>query len=174
MEEFIKEKKKVHKILKAKKFAEKAHGDQMYGSYPYIKHLELVSQLAEPFGENAQVLSYLHDVVEDTETTVEEIKNEFGIYIAECIELITDCPGKNRKERKLKTNEKLTLSQNKDVLIVKTADRLINMAICIANKEKGLFTMYKNEYNEFKKAVYREGLCDKLWNLLDHAVECQV
>ena len=157
--------------MKAKKFAEKAHGEQMYGEHHmYIRHLDLVSVLVEPWGEDAQVLSYLHDVVEDTPITLEIIRKEFGDFMAECVDLVTDCPGKNRKERKLKTNEKLSNTDNKLVLVVKAGDRVINMGMCIANKNKGLFEMYKKEYNDFKKAVYREGLCDNLWNLLDNAM----
>ena len=172
--ELIKEQKIVHKIINAKKFAEKAHADQMYGECSYIRHLDMVSMMVAPWGENAQVLAYLHDVVEDTEVTIQDIKDNFGQYMADCVELVTDCEGPNRKERKKKTNEKLSkvdLDIYPDVLIVKPGDRVINMGMCIGTRNKSLFRMYKNENEEFKKAVYRPGLCDKLWSILDYTMK---
>ena len=42
------------------------HGDQRYGSRPYHAHLDALAELVKEHGEEAQVLAYLHDVVEDT------------------------------------------------------------------------------------------------------------
>jgi len=173
-DEFIKEQKSVHKIINSKRFAEKYHGDQMYGEHLYVRHLVMVSMLVAPWGENAQVLSYLHDIVEDTDITVLDIKYNFGQYMSECVDLVTDCKGSNRKERKSLTNEKLSkvdMDTYPDVLIVKPADRVINIGYCIATMNNSLFRMYKNEHEEFKKAVYRHGLCDKLWNFLDYVLQ---
>ena len=176
MEEFIKEKKSVLKIIKAKEFAGNAHGEQRYGDSLYTVHLEMVYNIVSRYGfnDNVKVLAFLHDVVEDTEITVDQIKNSFDTYIGECVELLTDCDGKNRKERKQKTNKKLSETSNNDVLIVKTADRLANIISCIVTKNIGLFKMYQEEHNEFKKAVYRPGVCDKLWTLLDSAAEYKI
>jgi len=167
MEDFLKERVKVQRIIRAKEFAAKAHKDQMYGDFPYTKHLNMVATLVEPFGENCQVLAHLHDILEDTDTTQKEISDLFGEYIASCVDMISDCEGKNRKERKRKTYEKLSNISNNDVLIVKTCDRLANVLSCHDNEEYSLLKMYQKEHEEFKKAVYREGLCDDLWNSLD-------
>jgi guanosine-3',5'-bis(diphosphate) 3'-pyrophosphohydrolase len=174
MKEFIKQKKKIQNIIKAKEFAENAHKDQLYGDHLYIRHLEMVSTLVEPWGETAQVLAYLHDVVEDTPISIDVIKKEFGEEIANYVDLITDCNGKNRKERKLKTNEKLSkINDEVLVLVVKVCDRIVNVGMSIATKNKKLLEMYKKEHEEFKNAVYRKGLCDKLWDLLDYSIQLE-
>ena len=53
----------------ARAFALAAHGDQMYGARPYSFHLDAVVRLLSPYGIEAQVIGYLHDVVEDTEVS---------------------------------------------------------------------------------------------------------
>lgn len=176
MEDFIREKKSVLKVIKAKEFASNAHGAQLYGNDLYSKHLEMVYNIVSSYGynDNTKVLAFLHDVVEDTETTVEQIADTFDNYIGECVSLLTDCDGKNRKERKQKTNKKLSKTSNEDVLIVRAADRLANIISCIVNENIGLFKMYQKEHKEFKKAVYRPGVCDKLWTLLDSAAEYKI
>lgn len=71
----------------ARDFAVKAHGDQQYGQHPYSYHLDAVAALVVPFGEDFQIVAYLHDTVEDTATTVEEIEATFGRAIAECVSI---------------------------------------------------------------------------------------
>jgi (p)ppGpp synthase/HD superfamily hydrolase len=58
-------------INKAKEFAIKHHGEQKYGDRPYSFHLDQVVSYLVPYGETAQVIGYLHDVVEDTDVTLE-------------------------------------------------------------------------------------------------------
>ena len=94
-------------IEKAREFAIAKHGDQKYGSRPYSYHLDQVVSLLEPYGELAQVIGYLHDVVEDTGTSTEEVEREFGSTVAACVAVLTDEPGTTRKERKEKTYQKM-------------------------------------------------------------------
>ncbi len=131
--------------------------------------MDAVAKLAEPYGEDARVVAYLHDVVEDTETTAESIGTLFGPRIAACVGLLTDEPGANRKERKAKTYAKLAevSGPNELALIVKAADRLANVRACLADKKKGLWELYRSEHTVFRKAAFRAGDCDPLWNELD-------
>jgi len=154
--------------MNAREFAIKAHGKQMYGEKPYIAHLDAVAEILKRYGDNAITIGYLHDVLEDTETTKEDIAQEFGIFIAECVALITDEHGENRKERKAKTYKKLATigAEYSIALVVKTADRLANVSSCYAEKNWSLLKMYQKESVEFKLAVYRLGLCDELWQKL--------
>jgi len=69
---------------KARRFAIKAHGSQKYGAKPYSVHLDAVACIVESFGVQAQVIAFLHDVVEDTDTTVPEIAAVFGLFVAQC------------------------------------------------------------------------------------------
>ena len=94
-------------LNQARDFAIAAHGDQTYGEQPYVFHLDAVVAHLTDFGEPAQVVGYLHDVVEDTPTTSDDIEQVFGEFVSQCVAIVTDEPGKNRKERKTKTYAKM-------------------------------------------------------------------
>jgi (p)ppGpp synthase/HD superfamily hydrolase len=150
-------------------FAVTAHGAQMYGDRPYAYHLDAVASLLASYGEEAQVVGYLHDVVEDTATTGADVEALFGKHIAACVLLLTDEPGVNRKERKAKTYAKLALVQGREelALVVKAADRLANVRACIADRKRKLWELYRSEHPVFKQAAYRAGLCEAFWSELD-------
>lgn len=158
---------------KARLFALNAHADQKYGDKPYIFHLEAVVAYLQPYGEQAKVIGYLHDVVEDTPVSVADIENTFGLFVAECVSILTDEPGKNRKERKQKTYAKMAQVNGKTVLalVVKAADRLANLDECVANQNASKLTMYKNEHPVFQQSVYREGLCEDLWLRINEIIK---
>ncbi|HSC79311.1 MAG TPA: HD domain-containing protein [Chitinolyticbacter sp.] len=158
---------------KARAFALHAHGDQKYGDRPYSFHLDMVAGNLAPYGEQAQVVGYLHDVVEDTSVTKEKIEDEFGSLVAECVGLLTDEPGANRKERKAKTYEKLSRVSGPAelALIVKVADRLANVKACVADGKRSQWEVYLSEQPTFKAAAYREGLCDPLWAELEELLQ---
>lgn len=154
----------------ARDFAVKAHGDQQYGHHPYSYHLDAVAALVAPFGDDFQIVAYLHDTVEDTATTVEEIEATFGRTIAECVSILTDEPGENRKARKAKTNAKLASTANTMALTVKAADRLANLLECQRDATGGKLQMYRREHQAFREAAYRDRLCDDLWSRIDSIV----
>jgi (p)ppGpp synthase/HD superfamily hydrolase len=156
-------------IERARQFAIAAHGEQKYGEHPYSFHLDAVAKIAELYGEEAAVVAYLHDTVEDTSATLAEIEIRFGARVAACIALLTDEPGANRKERKAKTYAKLALvtGPSELALVVKVADRLANVRACIADQKPKLWEIYRGEHATFKQAAYRPGLCDPLWVELD-------
>ena len=85
--------------------------------------------LLGPYGEEAQVVGYLHDVVEDAGVSVERIREGFGDLVAECVALVTDPPGLDRAGRKARTNAKLAKVEGRArlALVVKAADRLANL-----------------------------------------------
>lgn len=159
-------------LNKARIFAMHAHGDQMYGNKPYVYHLDKVANLLADFGEDAQVIGYLHDVLEDTKASRSEIEKMFGELTARCVSLLSDESGQTRTERKTKTYAKLALVESPFTLalIVKTADRLANVSECVDQGNQKNLSMYKQEHPEFKKAVFRTSLCDSLWEALDPLV----
>jgi len=150
---------------KARAFAVAAHGDQTYGDYPYFVHLDEVAAIAAAYGETAEIIAFLHDVVEDTDTTVEGVKSVFGALIANCVAILSDEPGETRKIRKTATYKKMALVHGEEelALLVKAADRLANMRACIRIKDQGFLDLYKSEHNTFHAAAYRPGLCDDIW-----------
>ena len=149
----------------ARDFAVAAHGDQKYGIHPYHVHLDAVAEISRPYGEIAEAVAYLHDVVEDTDVSVDQIEERFGPLVAEAVGILTDEPGKNRKERKAKTYAKMAdVSGEAEIaLVVKAADRLANMRACVADDNQRLLGVYRKEHPTFKKSVYRAGACDEIW-----------
>lgn len=160
-------------VQAAKSYAICKHESQLYGSHPYSFHLESVANLVINFGEQITIIAWLHDVLEDTSATYNEVKELFGARVADCVLQLTDEPGDTREARKEKTHLKLanTKKQHLDALIVKTADRLSNVRACLNDKNIKYFDMYAAEHKAFRAAVYREGLCDELWQELDRLIE---
>ncbi len=91
----------------ARAFALRAHAGQMYGARPYSWHLETVAELLAPYGAQAQVIAYLHDIVEDTTVSDDEVDARFGPFVGECVRLLTDAPGATRAERKAQAHARL-------------------------------------------------------------------
>lgn len=79
-------------VKKADAFAAKAHeGQTDKAGLPYITHPRAVAAMIED--ETAKVAALLHDTVEDTDVTLEEIRAEFGDEIAAAVDLLTHRPG---------------------------------------------------------------------------------
>ncbi|QKS29337.1 MAG: GTP pyrophosphokinase [Accumulibacter sp.] len=154
----------------ARAFAFRAHSGQMYGTRPYSWHLEAVAELLAPYGVQAQVIGYLHDVVEDTVVSEDDVHARFGPFIGECVGLLTDAPAPTRAERKARTHARLARVGSGPAelaLVVKAADRLANVRSCVADDRQVLWHTYRREHPAFREAVYRAGLCDPLWRELD-------
>jgi (p)ppGpp synthase/HD superfamily hydrolase len=152
-------------VSQARAFALAAHADQRYGEHPYAYHLDAVAALLAPYGAEAQVIGYLHDVVEDTSVPTNEIRSQFGDLAASCVALVTDVPGANREERKVLTNSKLAAVTGSQelALIVKAADRLANLQMSASSESGSKLEMYRLEHEAFRRAAYRPGLCEGLW-----------
>ncbi|HEY2587222.1 MAG TPA: HD domain-containing protein [Tepidisphaeraceae bacterium] len=159
------------RVSRARAFAIAAHADQRYGEHPYAHHLDAVAHLLEPYGADAQVIGYLHDVVEDTRVPLDRIRAEFGDIVADCVALVTDAPGPNRAARKALTNAKLSkidpTGPTRLALIVKAADRLANLRESAKGSAGSKFDMYRREHPAFREAAFRAGLCDGLWEEIE-------
>lgn len=150
---------------RAREFATDSHQDQMYGVHPYSYHLDRVAEIAEPYGDIAVVISYLHDVVEDTNISLSAVEKEFGRFISNCVHILTDEDGIDRFERKSKTYAKMAkvTGELELALVIKACDRLANIRACIADNNYEKLAMYKSEYPTFRNSVFREGICDDVW-----------
>jgi (p)ppGpp synthase/HD superfamily hydrolase len=86
-------------MMKAKRFAEKAHLGQKYGEQPYTYHLEGVVKLVElrtkddPMLSTYVAVAWLHDTLEDTTATYKDLVDEFGVCIAESVQYLTKVKG---------------------------------------------------------------------------------
>ena len=122
-------------IMKAYNFAKSKHGDQLRKSgEPYIIHPMHVAYILADLGlDDATICAaLLHDVVEDTEITHQDLINEFGIEIAEMVDGVTKLSKLNYEsieEAQVENYRKMFLAMGKDirVIMIKLADRLHNM-----------------------------------------------
>ena len=156
-------------VAEARAFAVAAHGDQRYGDRPYIVHLEAVAAIVRSYGSEAQRIAYLHDVAEDTNITLDDLRHQFGARVAEHVALLTDEPGGDRAERKARSHAKLANvpPELNLALVVKAADRLANLRESARSANAKKLAMYRSEHAEFWAAAYRPGLCDDLWREID-------
>ncbi len=128
--------RKVEIIEKAYKFASMAHqGVRRRSGEPYIMHPIAVARIVAHeigLGSTSICSSLLHDVVEDTEYSVEDIENLFGKKIAQIVDGLTKISGGVFGERASAQAENfrkllLTMSEDIRVVLIKMADRLHNM-----------------------------------------------
>lgn len=153
-------------VERARKFAETHHQGMLYGKdKPYTYHLSMVVSVLRRFGYSESkylAAGWLHDVVEDTEVTLDFVRKEFGDEIASIVDAVTDEPGETRAERKAKTLPKTR--SNPDGIIVKLADRIANIEAA-GEGDKG--SMYSKEHPVFKDQLWIPGHADELWDHLD-------
>tara|TARA_B100000212_G_scaffold342178_1_gene328088 strand:- start:1734 stop:2252 length:519 start_codon:yes stop_codon:yes gene_type:complete len=138
------------KLQEAIKFATEAHGDQKrkYTGEPYITHpiavMEIVREV--PHTEEMLMAAVLHDTVEDTPVTIEDIKTKFGTKVAELVNGLTDVSRPedgNRKTRKAMDRAHLA-KQNAEVQTIKLAD-LIHNTMSIGLYDPHFYKVYKEE-----------------------------
>ena len=128
--------KKVDIITKAFNFARQAHkGVRRLSGEPYIMHPIAVAQIAcseMGLGSTSICAALLHDVVEDTDYTVEDIENIFGARIALIVDGLTKISGGvfgDQTSAQAENFKKLLLTMSNDirVILIKICDRLHNM-----------------------------------------------
>lgn len=130
----------------------------------HVRHVVDVLQNYNPT-EAEVCAAYLHDSIEDTPATYEEIVLLFGEEIADIVSRVTDKPGKNRLERHLNTY--YILRRNPSAIKVKLADRISNMSRSLGLEYE---KMYAKEYIVFKFALY-DGSHQEMWAELDKIYE---
>ena len=128
----------MERIERAYLLAEKAHSGQFRASgEPYIVHPVEAAKITVQLGMDTDtvVTALLHDVVEDTDVTLEEIKKEFGTDVANLVDGVTKLKqikkvnNASKEEQQAENVRKMFMAMAKDirVIIVKLADRLHNM-----------------------------------------------
>lgn len=127
--------KQVAKVQKAYDLAARVHADQKRRSgEPYIIHPTQVAYILAQMKMDEETLcaAFLHDTVEDTDTTLDQLKELFGAKVAMLVDGVTKL-GKieyiSKEERQIENYRKMFLAMAKDirVVIIKLADRLHNM-----------------------------------------------
>ena len=165
------------KIKDAFLFAKQAHITQKRDSgEPYINHpVEVANILAELKLDGPTITTaLLHDTIEDTGTTFDEVKKKFGNEIAELVEGVTKLSRLENKNREFTLAEnfrKLILATSKDirVLLVKLADRLHNMrtieAVLSEEKRNRIATETMEIYAPLANRIGMHNVRDELEDL---------
>ncbi len=164
-------------LLRAYRFSEAAHeGQKRLSGENFVSHcVEVAKILADLQLDTVTVASGLiHDVVEDTSVTVEEIEREFGKEIAEIVDGLTKIghlPLNSSQDRQVENYRKLLLSIAKDarVILIKLADRLHNMRtleFLPADKRKRIAQETRDLYAPL---AHRFGMARMRWELEDLA-----
>ncbi|MBE5812380.1 MAG: bifunctional (p)ppGpp synthetase/guanosine-3',5'-bis(diphosphate) 3'-pyrophosphohydrolase [Clostridiales bacterium] len=168
--------KKDHSLIeKAYDFAQKAHEGQVRESGdPFFKHPAKVALLLTGFElDDASICGgLLHDVIEDTEYTYEDIKNEFGEEVANLVEGVTKLgriPYTTKEEQQAENFRKMFMAMAMDirVIFIKLADRLHNMkTLAYMGKEKQ-YTKAKETLEIYAPLAHRLGMYSIKWELED-------
>lgn len=125
----------VEQIDKAFNTANRAHEGQLRCSgQPYVIHPILVAKIVAELGMDKEsvIAALLHDVVEDTDLTLEDVTEKFGKSVASLVDGVTKLgkvPLSTREEVQAENVRKMLLAMSEDirVIIIKLADRLHNM-----------------------------------------------
>ncbi len=122
-------------IKKAYEFAKAHHGDQLRRSgEPYIVHPVQVAYILSTLGLDDSTIcaALLHDTIEDTDLSKQDLVQEFGLEVAELVDGVTKLSKlqyASMEEQQVENYRKMFLAMGKDirVILIKLADRLHNM-----------------------------------------------
>jgi len=166
-------------IRKAYEFSDRAHaGQKRESGEPYVMHcLEVAFILAEQHLDSTTIAAGLiHDVVEDTPVTIDQIKKEFDEEIALLVDGVTKLGKvkfKSREEEQVEYFRKMLLSMARDirVILIKLADRLHNMRtlqfvkpekrIRVANETKDVYAPLAHRFGIARMKIELEDLSFK-------------
>lgn len=165
-------------IDKAYRFAAKHHEGQFRKSgEPFITHPVAVAEILLDLHMDAVMIvaALLHDVVEDTEATLESIQEEFGDEVAELVDGLTKLRRikyKSKEEQLAENHRKMLLAMAKDVrvILIKLADRLHNMRTLKYRTEEDQRRVSNETLEIFAPIAHRLGISTIKWELEDIAL----
>jgi guanosine-3',5'-bis(diphosphate) 3'-pyrophosphohydrolase len=152
--------KEDHKLpFKALTFAAHKHRHQRrkgVDKIPYINHPIAVANLLVDVGNVTDIetiaAALLHDTIEDTETTLLELEDEFGATVANLVaELSDDKSLPSEKRKRLQIEHAPTLSSR--ARLIKLADKTCNLRDVVGDPPKGWSLKRKQEYFDWGKSV---------------------
>lgn len=149
----------MNRLLAAISFAAHKHRDQRrkdLAASPYINHpIALATLMANEGGvddERVLIAAILHDTIEDTETTEQELVREFGQEIASIVMEVTDDKALPKAERKrLQIEHAETISRR--AKLVKLADKICNLRDVAGSPPADWSLQRRQEYFDWAKAV---------------------
>ena len=143
----------------------------MYGENPYTYHLEKVVNVLLRFNitdPNILAAGWLHDSLEDTATTKEDLVENFGQRIADLVDAVTDGEGATRELRKARPYGLIPTVPG--AVQLKLADRIANLEASIDEGHDRLLKRYAVEHTKFIESLYDGGNLN-MWGRLDEIFE---
>jgi len=166
-------------IARAYDFARLRHeGQHRKSGHPFLQHcVEVARLLAQLRMDDTTVAAgLLHDVIEDTTATYEEVSNSFGHKIADLIDGVTKIDRftyESREERQAETYRKMLLSMVKDirVILIKLVDRLHNMRTLDYIGADAQERIARETVEVYAPLAHRFGLARIRWELEDRSLK---
>ena len=160
-------------------FAEEAHrGQKRRDGSPFVTHPIAVAEILAEMCMDAETLiaALLHDCIEDTGVTHEEIVKRFGITVAELVEGVTKLTRvqyTSKEEEQMENLRKMFLAMAKDirVIIIKIADRLHNMRTMNYQREEKQRMKSLETMEIYAPIAHRLGMQKIKWELEDRSLE---
>jgi len=164
-------------LVRAYKFSDVAHAGQVrHSGEPYVSHCVEVARILADLQLDTTTVAcgLLHDIVEDTDITVEDVAREFGGEIAQIVDGLTkiaNLPMSSREERQVENYRKLLLSIAKDarVILIKLADRLHNMRTLDWLAPEKRRRIAQETRDLYAPLAHRFGMAKVRWELEDLA-----
>ena len=168
----------IDKIKRAFELADAAHEGQLRSSgEKYISHPLSVAAILVDYCMDTDTLcaALLHDVVEDTDTTLDEIRKRFGDDVALMVDGVTKIglvPLVSKEEQQAENIRKILMAMSKDirVIIIKLADRLHNMRTLYARPPHKQLKTSLETMNYYAPIAHRLGMSDVKEEMEDIAI----